>query len=538
MKHVLFITFLFLCFKSSAQDTIFVRSLTTNGRVSNISTDNNYLFARIGDSIYKWDNGFIPFAKGKLKYSSIAQGQDELIINHTEYLSKTDFVDLKAIGSRLLPGRSKYDVTSVTIGDVFYLCYNGIILEYKINPYVEVFHPGVSIRHVYIEPGLRIISTYEGIFMDSIASRFNTNKLGSVNYSSGELSKINSHYYLCQDHLLRYNEIEEKFERWIDTREEPKFRKLFIYEDKIYGLFENTFGQIDLEKRVVTEYYSDAFFTDYEIFDGKLFLSSLDKGLFVFEPGEKKMTKINSISSINDLAQKENKLFLGTDNGLFQLNLEKGFLESIFEGISVIQVVFYNDDFIFTNNDGLTAYREGVFLPIIENVEFNRMALTVDDKFLYAGSVFGLYTIKSLNLKKFMETESIKVEDYKIQKEFNIFYLVLVILIFISGAIYFGIKTTRSKQLEMQSSTIDVKSVVELVRKKKSILSVQDIADYYDTSITQLNRLLKKENTIALSLLKSVKKNIANEMYEDGKSLEEISKRVGYSIRFVREKLL
>ena len=68
--------------------------------------------------------------------------------------------------------------------------------------------------------------------------------------------------------------------------------------------------------------------------------------------------------------------------------------------------------------------------------------------------------------------------------------------------------------------------------------SVQDIADNYDTSITQLNRLLKKENTIALTLLKSVKKNIAIEMYEEGKSLDEISKRVGYSIRFVREKLL
>ena len=542
MKHILFVTLLILSFNSFAQDTTFVRSLATHGRVSNISTNNNYLYARINDSIYKWDNGFIPFAEGKLKYSWIVQVQDELIINHSDYLTKPDYVDPKALVSGLLPGRVIYDITSVTIGNSFYLSYNGIILEYRINPYVEVLHPGISVRHVYSEPDLRIVSTYNGIFMDTIKNVFSTNKLGSVTYSSGELSKIDSYYYLCQNNLLRYNESEKKFEIWINTEGESRFRKLFKYENKIYGLFKNAFGQIDLEKRIVTEYYSDAIFTDYEIFDRKLFLSSLDEGLFVFEPDEKKMKKINPISSINDLAKKEDELFLGTDDGLFRLNLNKGTLETVFEGESVIQIAFYNEDVIFTNNDGLSAYREDGFLPIVENVEFNKMALSIDDHFLYAGSVFGLYTIKSGKLRKLLETESMSIIDNKIQKEFNIYSLILIIIInviLLSVGVYFGIKFSRTKQIALQSSTvIDNESVVELVRKDKSILSVQDIADNYDTSITQLNRLLKKENTIALTLLKSVKKDIAIEMYEEGKSLDEISKRVGYSIRFVREKLL
>ena len=539
---MLFFTLLIICFNSSAQDTIFVRSLATPGRVSNISTNNNYLYARINDSVYKWDNGFTPFAEGKFKYSMVIQGEDELIINHSQHLNYEDYADPKTFDSGLLPGPINYDITSVTIGNNFYLCYRGVILEYRINPNIEVYYKEKSVRHVYVEPGLRIVSTYDGIFKDTIFDVFSENKLGSTEYSSGELSKIDSFYYLCQDNLLRYNEIENKFETWINTEGNPRIRKLFTYENKIYGLFDKAFGQIDLEKRIVTEYYGHAVFTDYEIFDGKLFLSSLDEGLFVFEPDEMKINKINTISSINDLAQKENQLFLGTDDGLFRLNFDKDSLDPVFEGKSVVQVVFYNEDFIFTNNDGLTAYTKNGFLPIVENVEFNRMALSIDQHYLYAGSVFGLYTIQLAKLTNLLKAESVSVEDDKSQKEFDVSYLVLIIvisIIFISVIVYFVIRISRKERVVLQSNTvIDAESIVELVRNNKSILSVQHIADNYDTTVTQLNRVLKKENTIALTLLKSVKKNIAIEMYEEGKSLEEISKRVGYSIRFVREKLL
>ena len=141
-----------------------------------------------------------------------------------------------------------------------------------------------------------------------------------------------------------------------------------------------------------------------------------------------------------------------------------------------------------------------------------------------------------------LKTESVSLEDVKSQNEFDVSYLVLIIvisIIFISVIVYFFIRISRKERVVLQSNTvIDAESIVELVRNNKSILSVQHIADNYDTTNTQLNRVLKKENTIALTLLKSVKKNIAIEMYKEGKSLEEISKRVGYSIRFVSEKLL
>ena len=544
IKHFLFFLLLALCLSSSAQDTVFVRSLPAPSRVTNISSDNKYLYARISDRIYKWDNEFIPVAEGKLKYSWVVRGQDELIINHSEEILKSVIVDASIRSSALIPGKVGYDMTSVTIGNIFYLCHSGIILEYRINPYVKVYHSSKSIRHVYTEPGLRIISTYEGIFIDSIFDNFSTEEVDPLmaSYSSGELCKIDSNYYLCQDNLLRFNLIKRKFETWINTEEKPRIRKLFKYKNNIYGLFDSAFGQIDLERKNVIQYYGRAMFTDFEIIDGKLFLSTLDDGLFVFNLEKQEINRVNTISSINDLAKKGGFLFLGTDEGLFRLNLAKNTLEAVFEGRSVVQMVFYNEAIIFANNDGLTSYADGRFHTIVQNIEFNRMALSVDQQYLYAGSVFGLYTIETGDLKRLIKVESTKIVDNNSQEGMSLYFLFFIIFLcatLVSVFVYFRFKNGRRTQAEVKFNLIiNVDSVTELIKSNKSILSVLDIAENYNTSITQLNRKLKKENSSGLSLLKKVKKEIASEMFSEGKSLEEIAQRVGYSVRYVREKLL
>jgi DNA-binding CsgD family transcriptional regulator len=54
----------------------------------------------------------------------------------------------------------------------------------------------------------------------------------------------------------------------------------------------------------------------------------------------------------------------------------------------------------------------------------------------------------------------------------------------------------------------------------------------------QLNRILKKYNTSGLAVLKSIKQDIVKEMMSQQKSMEEISKRVGYSIGYIKRNLL
>ena len=542
MKRYVFISVLLLCSNCFTQDTVFVRSLPLIGRVSNISTDNHYLYVRVKDSVYKWDNGFFPLTEAKLNYSWVEKGNNELIINHTKYISKTDRIEPESV-SGLIPGRSINNISSATVGKNLYLCYNGNVLEYKVNPNVKVHYSGESIRHIYTEHNLRITSTYNGIFIDTLFNNFSTTEIDPVlaSYSNGELNNIDSNYYLCQDNLLKYNVFEKKFETLINTEGAPRFRKIFKLNNKLYGIFDSAFGQFSIEKGIVLEFYEHASFTDYEIIEGKVFLSSEDRGLFVFDPDNETIINIDCPSnSINDLLKKENSLFLGTENGVLQLNDDQKTFESIFAGKNVLQLLFYQEAIIFTSDDCLMVYYKNNIVTLVENIEFNKMALLIDEHFLYAGSVSGLYTIETTDLKHMLRYDSHRINDTKIQKSTLIFYLVLIVsCILIIAAVFLYInKSNRTRVVLQTNLLLSKESCINLIKNNKSILSVEDIADYYNTSITQLNRKLKKENTIALSLMKDVKKEIATEMYKEGKTLDEISKRVGYSNRYVREKLL
>ena len=78
----------------------------------------------------------------------------------------------------------------------------------------------------------------------------------------------------------------------------------------------------------------------------------------------------------------------------------------------------------------------------------------------------------------------------------------------------------------------------EIIMSKKNILSVSDLAEELKTSTVQLNRKLARSNISALNILKETKKEIALEMYKNGNSISSISKRVGYSERFIKENFL
>ena len=63
------------------------------------------------------------------------------------------------------------------------------------------------------------------------------------------------------------------------------------------------------------------------------------------------------------------------------------------------------------------------------------------------------------------------------------------------------------------------------------MVSVEAIAEYFETSTVQLNRILKKYDTSGLAVLKTIKQDIVKEMITENKTLEEISKLVPVRLR-------
>ena len=85
---------------------------------------------------------------------------------------------------------------------------------------------------------------------------------------------------------------------------------------------------------------------------------------------------------------------------------------------------------------------------------------------------------------------------------------------------------------------INPDNIREVVLNNPQLISVESIAEYFETSTVQLNRILKKYDTSGLLVLKSIKQDIVKDMMVQDKSLEEISKRVGYSINYIKRNLL
>jgi AraC-like DNA-binding protein len=526
--------FNFIC----AQDTLFVRSLPIDSHVNNIDSDGESLYLRFDKNVYTWNNDQLDFAEeGKFRYSWVKFDNERRVkvINHNNTIDANHTMGAKKMEG-LLPGEYNFVTTTAVLGDNLYVCYNGSVLEYKIRPYITRHHKGNSIRHIYTEPGFRVISTYNGIFIDSIWSDFSSYKMNDevLKYSNGEFTKIDSTYYLCQDNLIAYDKNTKDIKTVINTLGSPRIRKLIRYKNKVYALYNNAFGEVDLQTGTRYDYLIKDELSDFREFNGKLYISSLQSVLYELN-SEGDISKYYSDESINDLAVFNNEIIIGTQKGLYALK-DSQFVEVI-PDYEIIQALPFENKIVFTNNMGLYCFSEGKMAVMTENVEFNKMALHMDEHFLYAGSVHGLYVIKKSYLETLFKSHS------DIKKEGNsLYYFTLIFLLFIS--VFLVIMFVYRKKRQANKDLIYRKVILnsELVRneviKNPKILSVQHLAEHLNTSVVQLNRHLKKEDTSCLKVMNEAKKQIAREMHNKGKTIEQISLRTGYSFRYVKENFL
>jgi hypothetical protein len=534
----LFLLFIahFYCFLLYSQDTLFVRSIPLESPAKNIDTDGQTLFIRFEHSLYSWEDNDLSFIEeGKFSFSWITydRSRDVIVVNHNNNIPAFKQKQARKVES-LLPGKYNFYTTTATIGEYFYVCYNGKVLEFKVIPNAKRYHHGKSVRHVYTEPGLRIISTYDGVFKDSIWDSFTSDKLNSklASYSNGAFVKIDSTYYLCQDNLIAYIRNTNEFKTIINTEGGPRFRKLIQFHNKVYGLYNSAFGVIDLITNQQDDFLIYDEFSDVIEFNDKLFLSSRNANLYTFN-NDGNISKFIAPAPISDLAIFNDEIHIGTDRGLFVFR--NGSFLPIISNVEVIQALAFNNNIIFSNNKGLNIFTEGEIMPLIEDVEFNKMALHQDQHYLYAGSFFGLYVIDNNFLENIEVSNTFSVE----QSNHILISIIIVVLITVLVLVFLFIRQ-KQKGLEAYSDrkTVDVNSIRELVLNNPKILSVESLAFHLDTNVVQLNRYLKKEGLTSLALLKDIKKEIAIDMFKKGYSLKDIGKRVGYSERFVRSKFL
>lgn len=540
MKKYLFWLIAFTTFICNAQDTIFVKSHDLKN-IRNIDVLDGRLLIRFPKSYTFYYNNIFEKEVSLPENTKVFTWTDNLNDNnniyHSNYFPKEKLFKKTHLLKKLIPGEVTENISLGRIKNTLYICWKGKLLEYKIyNHYRRILNES-SIRHIYRDQSTNIISTYSGIFNCDVDFS-HTTKFTIPSYSNGELNQINNNYYLCSDDL--YIKQNNNFILYWKRDGIEKFRELLNYNGKSYALFEHSFSEINLITKQESVIKKINNLSDVEKHKSQLLLSSENGGLYVYKNKHIKKVFENN-SSIYDINFFNNSIYLCCDDGIRILNEnyeEKKFI-SIYKPINIIPL----------DNALITSTYKGLFYidliknksyELIPDVEFNKKALTRFDNYIYAGSIQGLYILNivelNTNFLESLESTTIKTENNRILISLIIF---VILLILISVFVYYKKKKATQESINQKEIFDNMDAIYGIIKTNPNIKSVEDLAIFIGVSSpTLITKIKKKTGLSPLVYLKNCKKNIAIELLEQGIGIDEISIRVGYSVRYIKSNFL
>jgi hypothetical protein len=436
--------------------------------------------------------------------------------------------------SHLIPQTSLSYPCKVTKQNRLYVSVGGSLFEYSINPYYKHQFKGYSVRDIYIENGLSIVSTYSGIFInDKIrASR--------PSYSSGTLTKIKNQYFLCADYLYLFvkpNHFEIVDSSGISNT--GYYRKLIYWKDHVYAQNTKTINIYDSIQGLTTIHQGFEY-TDLEPIKDSLYFSTTTGEVFRYANGKSERV-INVNTRIRGIYHHRNTTFFSSDQGVF--TMENGDSRTLKKWVDLpnalnVRVDVHNNSWIATENGlYIIPSESGIPIPIIPNVEFNRGALNYANDQIYAGSIDGLYIVDIFTVMKSFLPQYFnkkKLEDSSSQKTYILF--LLMILVALVGLSYYIYKNRKITIQQPDKTVVTLDSIRDDIYKH-DIMTVDGLAEFYKTNTVQLNRLFKKFDTTPGKFLKSVKIKLAMDLHKKGESMENIVSKTGYTAQYIKKHL-
>jgi AraC-like DNA-binding protein len=516
------------------QDTSFVKKHFFNNPVKNVFNGPDGIYAKTRNGLYKlnqedWELKESAFTKNYVFYNKDFYESD--------YVPSPYLVDVSGM-KELIPQRSLSNPTVARQDNKLFVSVAGNLYEYFINTAYKHTFDGYSIRNIYFDKDFSVTSTYNGIFFnDSL-------KADSPKFSSGSFNKIRNRYFLCSDQLFEMTEF-GKFTQ-IDITNinvSGHFRKLLEWNDKVISLNTRSINIWDSSAGLIPIHQGEEYF-DMEVINNKL-LFCTGKGQVIQTEKEKFITLCSIQSRIRDLYNYGKVLYISADAGLYTINdMNPKSLKKQNDLPNVVGVSMdLNKNLWISTENGLYVQPADRKTPIpyIPNVEFNRAALTIYDDYVYAGSVEGLFIIDIFNVSKnFLPqyVDKIDVGNRNIILYWFLSLLLLSVLVFwivkrrkkIKNAVFSKI----SKKHEERIITIEQMEQDIITHR---IMTVDGLAEFYETNSVQLNRILKSFNTTPGKILRQTKLKHARELVKNNVPLHEISQKVGYSAAFLKSKL-
>ncbi|HLO81866.1 MAG TPA: hypothetical protein VK166_12950 [Chitinophagaceae bacterium] len=441
--------------------------------------------------------------------------------------------------SYLIPQKSITNASKADLGDRLFISAGGSLFEYAVNNNYRHYYEGVSIRDIYLEDGLKLISSYSGIFIND------TLRSGQPGYSNGYLRKIRNRYFLSADPLYEFLPPAEfrKIASGVNVFAGYS-RKLVEYRNNIYSLNTKSVNRLDSSFNLQPIHQGYEYY-DMEVVGDQLLFCTQTGEVFVFD-GQSVKQLLKLKTRIRDIYYFKNTVYLSSDEGVFTIEglnpvTLSHFAKTPFSVMVLVDAL--RNTWISTENGMfLMPDLKKELIPYIEGVEFNRGALTLYNDTVYAGSISGLYVIDCYHVvKSFLPLYFNKIQEDRTEQtiKWTTLGALLVVLVAGSGLAYRAYKIRRGKLVIPQKEatpTLTVDHIAEAIRTH-NIMTVEGLAEYYKTNTVQLNRQFKTFDTTPGKFMKTIKINYARELLKKQVPMEEVVAKVGYTAGFIKKEL-
>jgi AraC-like DNA-binding protein len=503
--------------------------------VRNVLIADGVVHVKTGDGMYKltgseWDKQKINFKKNYVFFEKDFYEADFRPLQYVFDASSMAY---------LIPQKSITNGTKVQVDDRLFVSVGGALFEYQINMHYTHSYLDHSIRDIYIDDELKVVSTYDGIFLND------TLKASYPSHSNGPFTKIRTYYYLCSDQLFRFIPPDNfhRIESAVNVFSGYS-RKLAEFRNQLISLNTKSINWLDSGYQLTPiqqgyEYY------DMEVYGSELLFCTRSGELFAFDGSSvRQICKLRT--RIRDIYIFKNIIYLSSDEGVFYLkgiNTDPPIKLTNTPFTVMVVVDPLRNTWIATEN-GLFLLPENSKEPIlfIKDVEFNRGALTYYNDHIYAGSISGLYSIDVyLALRNFLPPYLDK-KNLQVREKQSKWLVAIMGVLFSSVIFILTFRHYRKRKSSIvlprkeQSPALSLQAITETIRNH-NIMTVDALAEHYKTNTVQLNRQFKVFNTTPGKFMKKVKLEYARELLEGQVPMDVVVGRVGYTANFIRKEL-
>jgi AraC-like DNA-binding protein len=503
--------------------------------VRNVLKVNEDLYVKTGDGLYKledqqWKLQKMKFEKGYVFY-------DKGFIE-ADYLPNQYLIDARPL-AYLIPQKSIRDASKADLGDKLFLATGGALFEYSINNNYWHGYEGTSVRDIFLEDNLKVISTYSGIFVND------TIKLSEPTYANGYLRKVGGRYFLSSDNLYEIKPPAElrKIPSGVNVFAGYS-RKLMEFQNNLYSLNTKSVNRMDTGFNLLPIHQGYEYY-DMEVVGDRLVFSTQSGEVFIYD-GNKVQLLVKLDTRVRDIYIFKNTIYLSSDKGVFTIESLDPKTLRIFQQTPFTVMVLVDalrNTWISTENGlYLLPDKKKDLILYIKDVEFNRGALTLRNDSVWVGSITGLYVIDCYHVvKNFLPVYFNRIKTDQTQQVIRWAIYALIMAVLMAG-LAFARREYRKRSNKFSlpqketAPAFTLDQVAEAIRTN-NIMTVEGLADYYKTNTVQLNRQFKTFDTTPGKFMKAVKMEYARELLKNKVPIEDVVGKIGYSASFIKSEL-